>query len=127
MSEAMPSLSEVEAASRERGLGSGASELHGALCGWLAGGGEGGPDWPARVLADEGLAAVGREVARSDLQPVEHCAYSRSATSTPSAFTSLLSVTSVSPGAKPEVTINRSDGQSIYWTTRSTALPFSMR
>lgn len=59
MSEAMPSLTEVEAASRERGLGSGASELHGALCGWLAGGGEGGPDWPARVLADEGLAAVG--------------------------------------------------------------------
>ena len=55
MSEAMPPLSEVEAASRERGLGSSASELHGALCGWLAGGGDQAPDWPSRVLADDAL------------------------------------------------------------------------
>ncbi|MDH5834307.1 UPF0149 family protein [Luteimonas kalidii] len=54
----MPPLSDVEAASRARGLGSSASELHGALCGWLAGGGVGGPDWPAQVLADDSLAAV---------------------------------------------------------------------
>lgn len=57
MSGSMPSLQEVEAASRDQGLGCGASELHGGLCGWLAGGGDAGPDWPARVLADEALPA----------------------------------------------------------------------
>ena len=58
MSETMPSLQEVEAASRDHGLACGASELHGGLCGWLAGGGGAGSDWPARVLADESLPAV---------------------------------------------------------------------
>ncbi len=58
MSESMPSLPEVEAAGREHGLACGGSELHGGLCGWLAGGGQAGPDWPARVMADEGLEAV---------------------------------------------------------------------
>lgn len=37
-------------------LGVDASELHGALCGWLAGGGEPAADWPAKVLADATLA-----------------------------------------------------------------------
>src|SRR5690606_2906635 len=58
VSESMPSLPEVEAAGREHGLACGGSELHGGLCGWLAGGGQAGPDWPARVMADEGLEAV---------------------------------------------------------------------
>ena len=41
---------------RKLGQGADASELHGGLCGWLAGGGEPGPAWPARVLADPALA-----------------------------------------------------------------------
>jgi len=35
-----------------------AAEVHGALCGWVAGGGAAGPDWLARVLADDALPAV---------------------------------------------------------------------
>lgn len=53
MSEALPPLQEIEAAGHERRLGLGASELHGSLCGWLAGGGADGPEWLARALADD--------------------------------------------------------------------------
>lgn len=35
------------------GLGVSPSELHGGLCGWLAGGGSDTPDWLGRVLADD--------------------------------------------------------------------------
>ena len=58
MSQGLPPLQDVESASRGRQLGVGASELHGGLCGWLAGGGSDGPDWLARVLADEAIAPV---------------------------------------------------------------------
>jgi uncharacterized protein YgfB (UPF0149 family) len=54
----MPSASEVSAAARRGGLATDAAELHGALCGWIAGGGALGPDWPARVFADPGLPAA---------------------------------------------------------------------
>ncbi|MEO5565861.1 MAG: UPF0149 family protein [Luteimonas sp.] len=54
----MPPFTEVETAVRRLALGVDASELHGALCGWLAGGGEYTPQWPARVLADSTLAPV---------------------------------------------------------------------
>lgn len=58
MSASLPSPQEIEAASRERELGLGASELHGGLCGWLAGGGADGPDWLGKVLADDGIGPV---------------------------------------------------------------------
>ena len=48
----MPGYDEVEVAVRGAALGMGASELHGALSGWLAGGGADGADWLARVTAD---------------------------------------------------------------------------
>lgn len=54
----LPAVVEVDRASRALGLGVDASELHGALCGWLAGGGEDGPRWLAAVLADQALPAV---------------------------------------------------------------------
>ena len=54
----LPPHPEVEAACHARALGLGASELHGSLCGWLAGGGADGPDWLARVLADDAVAPV---------------------------------------------------------------------
>jgi uncharacterized protein YgfB (UPF0149 family) len=53
----LPDVEDIEDAVRAQGLGIGASELHGALCGWLAGGGEDSPRWLARVLADDSLTA----------------------------------------------------------------------
>ncbi|MFD1070177.1 UPF0149 family protein [Luteimonas composti] len=58
MPKALPPLQDVESASRSRQLGASASELHGGLCGWLAGGGAQGPEWLAQVLADDGIEAV---------------------------------------------------------------------
>jgi len=52
----LPTIEDIAQAVARAGLGTDPSELHGALCGWLAGGGKDGPDWPSRVLADDGLA-----------------------------------------------------------------------
>ena len=52
-----PAAHEIADASRALGLGATVPELHGSLCGWLAGGGEDTPAWLARVLADAALAA----------------------------------------------------------------------
>ncbi len=52
VSESLPTLAEVDAATRDLGLGIDATELHGALCGWLAGGGAQTPGWLGNVLAD---------------------------------------------------------------------------
>lgn len=52
----LPLLSEVEAESQALNLSTSASELHGALCGWLAGGGADVREWPAKVLADAATA-----------------------------------------------------------------------
>lgn len=54
---AVPGVDEIEDAIRERSLGVSACELHGALCGWLAGGGADSPRWLAQVLADDSLPA----------------------------------------------------------------------
>jgi uncharacterized protein YgfB (UPF0149 family) len=54
----MPTSSEIAAAARQAGLATDAAELHGALCGWIAGGGALGPDWPARIFADPALPAA---------------------------------------------------------------------
>lgn len=53
VSASLPALCDVDAAVRRLGLGVSPSELHGALCGWLAGGGSDTPDWPGKVLADD--------------------------------------------------------------------------
>jgi len=58
VAESLPSPAEVDAAARELGLGTSAAELHGALCGWIAGGGATAPDWLAMVMADPALPAV---------------------------------------------------------------------
>lgn len=50
----LPAHAEVERAIRDSGLGVSAAELHGALCGWLAGGGA-LKGWLSRVLADQAL------------------------------------------------------------------------
>ncbi|WP_440976336.1 UPF0149 family protein [Pseudoxanthomonas winnipegensis] len=51
----LPTPEDVDQAARALALGASAYELHGALCGWLAGGGANAQDWPARVLADPAL------------------------------------------------------------------------
>ena len=53
----LPTLPEVDDACRALALGTGASELHGALSGWLAGGGSAaGTGWLGALLVDDGLA-----------------------------------------------------------------------
>ncbi|KTF40726.1 YecA family protein [Xanthomonas translucens] len=52
----LPSADDVTQASQQLGLAASAAELHGALCGWLAGGGANLAAWPAAVLADAGIA-----------------------------------------------------------------------
>src|SRR3546814_11086978 len=66
LSPALPPLREIDDASRSLGLGMDAPELHRALCGWLAGGGGDGPDWPGQLLVDAGLPP---DVAGSALDP----------------------------------------------------------
>src|SRR3546814_229358 len=58
LSPALPPLREIDDASRSLGLGMDAPELHGALCGWLAGGGGDGPDWLGKLLVDAELPAI---------------------------------------------------------------------
>ena len=53
----LPDIAAVDAASRQLGLAMDASELHGAVGGWLAGGGATDGTWLARALADDALPA----------------------------------------------------------------------
>jgi hypothetical protein len=53
----LPTWSDVQAAADAMALASSPAELHGAVCGWYAGGGEDAADWLARVMADATLPA----------------------------------------------------------------------
>lgn len=53
MSDDLPRWSSVDAEARALALSVAPSELHGALCGWMAGGGADTPDWLAQVLVDD--------------------------------------------------------------------------
>lgn len=57
MTTSLPPIADVQDSSRRLGLAASASELHGGLAGWLAGGGETGPGWLAKVLADDSVPA----------------------------------------------------------------------
>lgn len=52
----LPQLRAVETEIARLSLATSGSELHGALCGWLAGGGANVREWPARVLVDDDTA-----------------------------------------------------------------------
>ncbi len=52
----LPAVNDILQASQSLGLGASPAELHGALTGWLAAGGDDLQAWPAKVLADDGLA-----------------------------------------------------------------------
>ncbi len=58
LSDSLPSLSEIDDACRNLKLGIDAAELHGALCGWLAGGGADDAGWLGQLLVDNDLADV---------------------------------------------------------------------
>ncbi|HBK47403.1 MAG TPA: YecA family protein [Xanthomonadaceae bacterium] len=53
--EQLPDAIAVQEEGRQLGLAATAAELHGGLCGWLAGGGVDALDWPARIMADPSL------------------------------------------------------------------------
>ena len=53
----LPTVAEIDAESVRLGLATSPYELHGALCGWLAGGGRDERGWLAPVFADRDLAA----------------------------------------------------------------------
>lgn len=58
VSPSLPPLSEVEVACQSLKLGIGAAELHGSLCGWLAGGGADGAGWLGKLLVDDTVPEV---------------------------------------------------------------------
>lgn len=66
----LPPLPAVAAESRELGLASAPSELHGAVCGWLAGGGSQAAGWLGAVMADDAMAAPVPDGALEQLREV---------------------------------------------------------
>ena len=53
----LPPLDDVAAEATRMGLAVTPSELHGATCGWIAGGGQGGAGWLGKVMADDAQPA----------------------------------------------------------------------
>lgn len=53
----LPALNQVDAEIRRLALAVSGAELHGSLCGWLAGGATLKPDWLPRLLLDDSLTA----------------------------------------------------------------------
>lgn len=53
----LPAPAHIEAETRRLGLATSAWELHGSLCGWLAGGGADDRGWLAAVFADPAVQA----------------------------------------------------------------------
>ncbi|WP_045728173.1 YecA family protein [Xanthomonas sp. GPE 39] len=64
----LPTAAAIVNASQQLDLAASAAELHGALCGWLAGGGADLPAWPAAVLADADIATPRRGDALDQLR-----------------------------------------------------------
>ena len=66
----LPELTAVEAEIQRLSLATTAPELHGALCGWLSGGGASTPAWLAPVLVDDTLTAPAADSALDRLRTV---------------------------------------------------------
>lgn len=64
----LPASTAIDAESRRLGLATSAWELHGALCGWLAGGGANERGWLAQVFADASLEAPAPESPLDELR-----------------------------------------------------------
>lgn len=61
MTNRLPDLQSIAQEVRKHGLAVEPSELHGALCGWLAGGGQNDASWIARVMATPDIADEGSD------------------------------------------------------------------
>lgn len=68
MAQRLPPRQDIEHEVRAAGLGIDAVELHGALTGWLAGGGRDDTRWIAAVMADDSLAAETPDSALAQLR-----------------------------------------------------------
>lgn len=66
----MPTVARVQAELDALALSTDASEVHGGLCGWLAGGGQSGARWLSAVLADDAVPDVARDSALHQLHAV---------------------------------------------------------
>lgn len=66
----LPAFSEVDAQIASLSLSMAASELHGALCGWLAGGGINDQQWLTNVLVDDALTPPESDSALDELRRV---------------------------------------------------------
>lgn len=64
----MPSWSEIRDEIVRLALALSPAELHGALCGWFAGGGADAPDWLGQVMADPDLPPAPRDGALDALR-----------------------------------------------------------
>lgn len=64
----LPLPAAVDAEIRAQALSVSSHELHGALCGWLAGGGAANTEWLSKVLADPALGAVQEGTALARMQ-----------------------------------------------------------
>jgi uncharacterized protein YgfB (UPF0149 family) len=64
----LPPWSEVRDGIAASMLSVSPAELHGAVCGWFAGGGSDAPDWLARVMADDSLPPPARAGALDSLR-----------------------------------------------------------
>ena len=68
MARSLPTLADVDAAARQADLATDAVELHGSLCGWLAGGGASRAEWLRDVLADPAAPLTASGDALDDLR-----------------------------------------------------------
>jgi uncharacterized protein len=64
----LPASAALEGEIRAMALSVAVSELHGSLCGWLAGGGASDAQWLGKVLADPSLPAVEQGSALDDMR-----------------------------------------------------------
>ncbi|MEG3191751.1 UPF0149 family protein [Lysobacter sp. D1-1-M9] len=64
----LPVLAAIDAEIQRLSLAVTASELHGGLCGWLAGGGAAVREWPAKVLADDAIPAPAADTPLDELR-----------------------------------------------------------
>ena len=65
---ALPAWSGIRGAIDALGLAQSPAEFHGALCGWIAGGGKRDDGWLARVMADDSLPEAPRDGALTRLR-----------------------------------------------------------
>ena len=75
MSDSLPRLTDVADALRQLELATEPAELHGAICGWIAGNGDTGAGWLGKVMADATLPEPARDTALDQLLQVSRAQF----------------------------------------------------